>query len=166
MELKGEGEMKERKVELVVSNMTENLATVRKFVMDTLADAGVSEKVVRKIILAVDEAVTNIIRHAYEEFSKGTRTIDIKLCTYPARKCVEVTLHDSGKEFNPDEVKTPNMDEHIRLRKKYGLGIFLIRKVMDEVNYMFRTGEENILRMVKYLENDEEKEGDKRDARD
>jgi serine/threonine-protein kinase RsbW len=152
--------VKECTVELVVSNATENLATVRKFVLDTLAKAGVCEKISRRIILAVDEAVSNIIRHAYEEFAKGTRTIDIKVCTHPGKKCVEITLRDSGKEFSPDEVETPNMSEHIRLRKKYGLGIFLIRKVMDEVNYMFRAGEENILRMVKYIK-DEEMEGGK-----
>lgn len=151
--------MKECSVELVVSNATENLARVRSVVMRTLTDAGIPDKTIRRITLAVDEAVSNIIRHAYEEFSKGTRTIDIKLRTYPDKKCVEVTLYDSGKEFDPEKIKAPDINEQVRLRKKYGLGIFLIRRVMDEVNYIFRTGEENILRMVKYIVDDDECKG-------
>ena len=151
--------MRDRSVELVVSNATENLAQVRDVVMRTLSEAGVPEKFARRITLAVDEAVSNIIRHAYEEFAMGTRTIDIKLNTYAEKKRVEVILYDSGKEFDPEKVKAPDINEQVRLRKKYGLGIFLIRRVMDEVNYMFRTGEENILRMVKYIEDDESKEG-------
>jgi len=141
--------MKEIRADLVVSNETKNLATVREFVIKTLTEAGAPMKCTRQVVLAVDEAVSNIIRHAYKEFSKGTRTIDITILT--RGRCVEVILRDSGKEFDPQNYKDPDIREHVRQRKRYGLGLFLIRKVMDEVNYIFRSGVENVLKMVKYI---------------
>lgn len=141
--------MREVRADLVVSNETKNLATVRDFVAKTLEEAGAPTQCVRQVVLAVDEAVSNIIRHAYKEFSEGTRTIDITILTH--RHCVEILLRDSGKEFDPQKYKDPDIQEQVRKRRKYGLGLFLIRKVMDEVNYVFRSGVENVLRMVKYI---------------
>jgi len=146
--------MREMKAYLVVSNETKNLATVRDFVLNTLKEAGAPDSCARQIVLAVDEAVSNIIRHAYKEFSSGTRTIDITLLT--RGRCVEVILRDSGKEFDPATYQDPDIKEHVKQRKKYGLGLFLIRKIMDEVKYLFKSGVENELRMVKYINTEEE----------
>ena len=56
-----------------------------------------------------------------------------------------------GEGFDPDRIKEPNMAEHVRAGRKSGLGIFLMRQIMDEVTYRFREGVPNRLRLVKYL---------------
>jgi len=135
--------------ELEVSNETGNLACVRDFIFDNLRKTMLSTSEHGKIVLAVDEAVSNIMRHAYEDFNKGTRTIQIVF------KCdsekITLTLKDSGKEFDPTVVKTPDIYEHAKLGKRYGLGLFLMRRIMDEVKFVFRAGIENMLTMVKYV---------------
>jgi len=142
--------MKDVKADLVVSNEMQNLAVVRDFLLKTLDKGEVPSKPARLITLAVDEAVSNIIRHAYVDFSRGTRTIDITVSV--RNVCVEITLRDSGRDFDPSGQDAPDLQRHVEERRRHGLGLFLIRKVMDEVEYVFRAGVENVLRMVKYVD--------------
>ncbi len=135
--------------ELVVSNETANLANVREFVLANLRKTGLPEVEHGKIVLAVDEAVSNIMRHAYEKSAKGTRTIEILFSADQEK--IRLILIDSGKEFDPTEIGDPNIFEHARLGKRYGLGLFLMRRIMDEVKFVFRAGIENMLTMVKYF---------------
>lgn len=137
------------KAELVVSNETANLASVRDFIQDNLRKTKLPQSEHRKIILAVDEAVSNIIRHAYDDFTRGTRTIEILFAADETK--VSLTLKDSGKEFDPTVVNEPDIQEHVKLGKRYGLGLFLMRRIMDEVKFIFRSGIENMLTMVKYI---------------
>jgi len=101
------------------------------------------------VILAVDEAVSNIMRHAYEDFAKGTRSIEIGFEADEEK--IILTLKDSGREFDPTGVRELDINEHVKLGKKYGLGLFLMRRIMDEVKFVFRSGIENMLTMVKYI---------------
>jgi serine/threonine-protein kinase RsbW len=136
--------------ELTVSNETSNLAQVREFILVNLRKTKIPENEHGKIVLAVDEAISNIIRHAYEDFVKGSRTIEV-LIRVDAQKVVFM-LRDSGKEFDPTVVTDPNILEHVKIGKRYGLGLFLMRRIMDEVKFVFRSGVENMLTMVKYLQ--------------
>lgn len=137
------------KDELVVSNETSNLASVRDFILDNLRKTELPQSDHVKIVLAVDEAVSNIIRHAYEDFTRGTRTIEILFWADETK--VTFVLKDSGREFDPTIVGEPDIHEHIKLGKRYGLGLFLMRRIMDEVKFIFRSGIENMLTMVKYI---------------
>lgn len=139
--------------ELVVSNETANLANVREFVLVNLRKTELPEVEHGKIVLAVDEAVSNIMRHAYEEFAKGTRTIEILFSADEEK--VKLVLIDSGKEFDPTAITDPNIFEHAKLGKRYGLGLFLMRRIMDEVKFVFRAGIENMLTMIKYYHSPE-----------
>lgn len=138
--------------ELVVPNETSNLASVREFILTNLRKSGLPASEHGKIVLAVDEAVSNIMRHAYDEFSKGTRTIEIVFTADEEKICF--ILKDSGKEFDPTAVRDPDIMEHAKLGKRYGLGLFLMRRIMDEVKFVFRAGIENMLTMVKYIRTD------------
>jgi serine/threonine-protein kinase RsbW len=144
--------MKPRVVEdeFVVSNKTENLSQVRDFVGHVLTRARINETDARHIVLAVDEAVSNIIRHGYEEFTRGTRTVQMHIHADTTR--VEVVLRDSGRKFDPNSVPSPCIADHVKLGRRYGLGLFLMRRVMDEVKYVFKSRAENTLTMVKYVE--------------
>jgi anti-sigma regulatory factor (Ser/Thr protein kinase) len=136
--------------ELVASNDTRHLVKIREVVKDAATQAPFDEREVSRIVLAVDEAVSNIIEHAYEEPASGG---DIRIVLDVDSSRFEVVIMDSGHEFDPSLVDVPDIAEHVRRGKKKGLGIFLMRQIMDEVKYTFIQGLRNELRMVKYAKN-------------
>ncbi|MDQ7779647.1 MAG: ATP-binding protein [Planctomycetota bacterium] len=132
---------------IVVTNDTKFLSVVRDFVANQTQTNNIAPDSANKIILAVDEAVANIIEHAYEEQITGTIEIETEI----SETRFKISIRDSGKKFRPDSVETPNMTEHVKSGKKKGLGIFLMRQIMDEVRYVFKEGIQNELVLVKYL---------------
>lgn len=101
-----------------------------------------------KVQLAVDEACTNIIRHAYSSEGKGMITIR---CGLPdsGNKFV-VNIKDRGKPFDPNSVPIPNAKPLLIKGKENGLGIFLMKKSVDNIKYTYDR-KYNKLTMVKYL---------------
>lgn len=136
--------------ELVVPNDTQYLAKVREEVTRVVEQSAFPPRDRKLIILAVDEAVTNIIEHAYENDLEGELDIELILETDATR--FEVIIRDSGKEFDPSKVDIPDVREHIRKGSRHGLGVFLIRQIMDEINYNFVQGVRNELQMIKYVD--------------
>lgn len=106
-----------------------SLAVIREFVKARLAMLGVSGKIAEQIVLATDEACANCIIHQHkcDIFS----TIEVGL--YRDEDEIYIEIKDTGKAFPLDQYKPQNLDEMIRQRRKGGLGIMLIRKLMDEV---------------------------------
>ena len=133
--------------ELTVKSRTENLSAIRNFVSAGALEIGIPLKIVENIILAVDEACTNIIKHAYKYSSNGDIGINIKL----TNSKLVISITDSGEHFNPGEVPTPNLLEYQKKKKAGGLGIFLMRKLMDEVNYKILNDNRNLVELVKHL---------------
>ncbi len=131
---------------LVVTNDTKYLIVVRDFVSRMIKQSRVTREDENKIILAVDEAVTNIIEHGYEPGVEGL--IELEIETEETQ--FKVTIRDSGRVFNPESVPNPDMGKHIKSGRKKGLGIFLMRQIMDEVRYRFKDGVKNELTLVKY----------------
>lgn len=138
------GEVHDR---IVITNDTKFLGFVREFMSRMIRQSNLSRDTENRIILAVDEAVANIIEHAYENQREGTIDIEVEADS----KRFMCTIRDSGKKFQPDTVHDPSIPEHIKAKKKKGLGIFLMRQIMDEVRYTFREGIQNELVLVKYI---------------
>jgi len=134
--------------ELVASNDTRYLVRIREVVRETAQQAPFDERDVNRIVLAVDEAVSNIIEHAYDEPGQQG---DIRVVLDADYNRFEVVIIDTGRQFDPAQIDVPDIAEHIRRGKKKGLGIFLMRQIMDEVKYTFVHGVRNELRMVKYV---------------
>lgn len=133
--------------ELIVKSSTDNLAKVREFTKKAAEESGFSEETVGKIILAVDEACTNIIKHAYKFSPDGKIVISIK---FDSAKFT-ISIIDEGIHFNPNSVPEPNIVEYYKQKKIGGLGIFLMKKLMDDVKYSTITGNKNQVILVKYL---------------
>jgi serine/threonine-protein kinase RsbW len=133
---------------LCITNDTRHLSTVREFISRMVAQSKLPQKEENKIILAVDEAVTNIIEHAYEHQRDGTIDIEVSF----DEKKFQVLIRDSGKSFDPSSIADVDIIEHVKKGKKEGLGIFLMRQIMDEVRYIFKDGVQNELILVKYIE--------------
>ena len=93
--------------------------------------------------LAVEEVITNIIVHGYQ---KAGCTIHLS-CRF-TRNQIEIQLADSAPPFNPLSVPEPELDGDIDKRGIGGLGIYLVRRVMDEISYRYEDGN-NILTLVK-----------------
>ncbi len=97
------------------------------------------------IVLAVDEACQNIIRHAYKENDDGEATIEV----YRLSNGIRVTLHDDGPPVNPADIKSRPLEDIT----PGGLGTHFMRQIMDRVDYQpAGYGRGNILELSKFLE--------------
>lgn len=133
--------------ELVVKSTTDNLAQIREFTKSAALESGFSDDVIGKIILAVDEACTNIIKHAYKYSSEGDIYISIK---FDASK-FSISITDEGNHFDPNKIPEPDLREYYKQKRIGGLGMYLMKKMMDEVKYSTLTGNKNQVVLVKYL---------------
>jgi serine/threonine-protein kinase RsbW len=133
--------------ELKVKSTTDNLERIREFIKSVSAQSGFSDDVIDKISLAVDEACTNIIKHAYKNSPNGDIVINAKL--FDNKLTVSIT--DFGLDFNPDAVPVPDIKKYYQQHKVGGLGIYLMKKLMDEVKYNPSVDNKNQVVLVKYL---------------
>lgn len=141
----------ERTFALHVPSSTENLALIRDFISNIGSQAGFDDKEVARIALAVDEACANVIEHAYG--SDMTREVKIRVVVEDDRVTFEI--QDTGRGFDPSQIEAKDVEELIRQRKSGGLGLRLIRTIMDDVQYQIVPGQKNELRMVKKLKKNE-----------
>jgi serine/threonine-protein kinase RsbW len=132
---------------LVIRSRTENLSSLRDFISENANNAGLSTDDIDDIILAVDEACTNIIKHAYKSVPDGEIIIEIN---YNSRKFT-IKLIDHGNSFNPESVPLPDLQKYLKQRKVGGLGLYLMRTLMDDVKYISVPGEYNQVLLSKNL---------------
>jgi serine/threonine-protein kinase RsbW len=133
--------------ELLVKSVTDNLALIRDFTKSAAAESGFSDETIGKIILAVDEACTNIIKHAYKYSPEGNIIISTK---FKDGKFI-ISITDEGNHFDPDRIPEPDLLQYYKQKRAGGLGMFLIKKLMDEVKYSTLKGNKNQVILVKYL---------------
>ncbi len=131
----------------VFSAQFENLDPIRDFVAAAARQAGMDEKAVYNAQLAVDEACSNIIEHAYEGVPDGR----IEVSTISTRGAFKVALRDWGKTFDPSTVADPDTRASLEERQVGGLGLFFMRKLMDRVEYRDDSEQGNLLVLTKFL---------------
>jgi serine/threonine-protein kinase RsbW len=137
----------ERKFTLHVPSSTENLSLIREFVTAIGTQAGMTEDEVAKLVLAVDEACANVIEHAYGHDS----TKEVTLRASFDDESLRIAVIDTGKGFDPAKVTQAGLDQLIAERKTGGLGLRLIKRLMDEVQYEIVPGQKNELHMTKRI---------------
>lgn len=130
-----------------IDSRTEQLIAVRDFVSRAAAEFGFSDEEVSKIALAVDEACTNVIKHAYQFKANGRITVE----ALHGDGAFTVSVIDNGREFDPEDIRTPDMKEYLAQYRRGGLGVYLMRSLMDEVEYHITPGRQNEVRMTKFL---------------
>lgn len=119
------------------------LPDIRKFIEGVLTETPFPRKDVTGILLAVEEACTNVIRHAY---LMAAGTLKLKITLFHDR--LQLSIFDNGRTFDFEKSSEPDLEHYIKTGRKGGLGIYLIRKITDEVSYHSSRGV-NELRMVK-----------------
>lgn len=132
--------------ELRITNETRNLSLVRRILSDFMAHSPFPLADQSRLILAIDEAIANVVEHAYGT-DRGLIHISFDLET----KRLVVSVCDHGHKFQPHEIQPPDLKEHLRLGRKSGLGMVLMRRVMDEIQYSTTTNYVNHLSMIKYF---------------
>jgi serine/threonine-protein kinase RsbW len=123
------------------------LEGVRRAVAEAIRIGGFPEIFTNRILIAVDEAMTNVIEHGYDNLPEGEGKIDI-ICEVEA-DTFTISIIDQGESFDPRTMTDIDIQRHVAAGKSGGLGIFLIRKIMDVVDYHHETGLHNRLTMVK-----------------
>lgn len=118
---------------------------MRKFVSAQAEKHGFAEAQINDIRLAVDEACTNVIKHAYSYDDSKDFNVDLEF----NNSALSIEITDFGAGFNPSKYQAPNLQKRIKQKKRGGMGIFLIQNLMDELSYD-SDGDKNVIRMTKY----------------
>ena len=138
--------MIEVKEKITVASHPEALYAVRCFIENAAERAGFSHSDTWKLMLAVDEACSNVIRHAYK--CNPDRHFDISVEFKSNRLAVHID--DSGTGYDLRNHCTPNMQDYISNPRPGGLGIKIIKQLVDEIDYE-QTNERNKLTLTKHL---------------
>lgn len=131
---------------LTIENQLDQLALVASFVEEFCEELGLGADVVFNLNLVLEEAMTNVIMYAHPEGGKH----DIMLTARTEDGVLSLILEDDGVAFDPTEVPDADVTLSAEERSIGGLGIFLIRQIMDDVFYK-RENEHNVLTMRKKL---------------
>ncbi len=131
--------------ELTVDAKPESLSEIKSFVSAELEERGCPEGTRKQILIVVDEIFANITQYAYDG-KEGTAVVRIEENSEP--RAVVLTFLDGGIPFDPLTMKTPDTSLKAREREIGGLGIFMVRKLTDEISYEYADGK-NILRIKK-----------------
>jgi serine/threonine-protein kinase RsbW len=125
-----------------------SLAAICEFTTEAAYAAGLGARATYAVQMAVDEACSNIIEHAYE----GKETGDIEFSYEITPDSLVITLYDQGQKFDPAHASEPDLSAELRDRTRGGLGIYFIRKLMDRVEYKYSQDCGNMLKLVKRRE--------------
>lgn len=123
----------------------ESLDEIREFVQTALSTTELGKKAIAGLLLAIEEAVSNIVRHGYL-YGPGRLRLRIRA----TRRIVTITLHDNGRAYEVNWDEKPDAKQLAETGRRGGLGLMLIRKVTDAVDYK-RVGDENILTLTKHI---------------
>ena len=135
---------------LSIPSQTNNLELIRGFVGNIAAKVGFEADDVSKIELACDEACTNVIKHAYVQESVEN-LLDIFIRVDEDKFLLIIS--DQGMGFDPTSIKSPDLKQYMAELKVGGLGIYLMKTLMDDVIYDINPGVRNQVTMVKYFVN-------------
>lgn len=125
----------------------DHLKVISSFVMDAIKDSPFDDRQRYAIDLALDEACSNVIDHAYGGDEQGEIKISLDLTEIG----LSITIQDCGTPFDPDCVAEPDLTSPLETRSERGLGVYLIHKLMDEAAWDFSTPGVNQLTLVKYF---------------
>ena len=134
--------------EMTIPAVVENIEQVTDFVNDQLAEIGCPMKAQVQIDIAIDELFGNIAQYAYNP-DTGPATVRVEVSDAPIS--VTITFMDHGIPYDPLQHADPDIALSAEERAAGGLGIFMVKKTMDEITYEYKDGQ-NILRIRKDIQ--------------
>ena len=127
---------------------SDSLDTILEYIEKELLESNCPNKIIQQILVCSEEIYVNIAKYAYTN-KKGIVTISTLI---DAEKAI-IQFSDSGVLFNPLEMKDPDISLSVEERNVGGLGIYIVKKMMDHVNYVYQNGK-NVLTIEKSYNND------------
>lgn len=134
-------------LEIVVPANLDEIPKISEDIEEILSSQHFSADEMLDVQLAVEEVIANVINHGY---AGKTGSVGIRCDASPEKITIEIS--DSARAFNPLTVPEPDVSKDIEDRRIGGLGIFLVRRVMDSVTYQYRN-HKNVLTLVKIRKN-------------
>lgn len=131
---------------ITIVNQLAQLDEVARVIEIQSDEWGIPMSLSLNLNLVLEELITNIIFYGYDD--KNEHKISIRLSKDD--EIIRIQLEDDGKEFNPLLLTAPDIDGSIEDRKIGGLGIFFVRKIMDDITYLRSEGR-NILTLTKKI---------------
>jgi serine/threonine-protein kinase RsbW len=125
-----------------------SLKQISSFVAPAVSAAGFDDQTTYAVLLAVDEASSNIIEHAYGAEGRG----DIQCTVEVSQDALVITLQDWGDPFDPSMVPNPDFSVPLQELEARGAGIVLIQRIMDEVRFESTSDQGNLLTLIKRKE--------------
>lgn len=133
-------------VRLVMPTIPRYLAVVRAAVGCMAGQEGFAAETIDKLVLATDEALANVIKHGYQAAPDGEIQMILRPLSAAGRPGLDIVILDRGKSVDPVAIHSRALEDV----RPGGLGVHIIRSVMDRVQYRQRSGGGMLLRMVKY----------------
>ncbi len=143
---------KKVKREVSIPNDTRYLSIIRKTVIEVITESGFPDHDANLVSVAVDEAIANVIEHAFDDNEIGHMEIEVSMEADEAT--FEATISDTGRVFDPGSITMLDIKKHVMAGRKNGLGIYLMKKIMDRVVYSVDERKYNQLRLIKYADKD------------
>ena len=126
----------------------ENLKGVRDFIRHTLKDHGVPDLQISELVLALDEMCSNLMIHSHRCNPEELFEINIIL---KKGDPIIFEIIDDGNTFDINQFAEPNLDNLVHEKRKGGLGIRLVKSIMDKIEYQNRNGK-NVCRLIKKVQ--------------
>jgi phosphoserine phosphatase RsbU/P len=136
----GLGQTDERTLSVLLKNDIAEIQRLNQIVTEFADKHNLAPELVYRVNLALEEIVTNVISYGYEDSSE--HEISVRLSWNDP--CIEIEIKDDGRPFNPLEAPPPDIEQSLLEREIGGLGIHLVRKMMDDLEYR-RDNDQNIL---------------------
>ena len=134
--------------QLVVPAERSEFAVLQQWLQSIAAELNMQERIKKQLMISCDEIFTNIASYAYPD-GKGCVAVTIEFVS--EIQCLRIIFSDSGAAFNPLEISEPDTGSALSERKIGGLGIFMVKKMMDSIEYCRQDGK-NVLTLTKCLE--------------
>ena len=134
--------------QLIVPADRGEFATLQQWLLSIAAELDMQERIRKQLMICCDEIFTNIASYAYPD-RNGSVTVTVEFVS--ETKSLRIIFSDSGTAFNPLEISEPDTSSALSERKVGGLGMFMVKKMMDSVEYCRQDGK-NILTLTKCLE--------------
>lgn len=136
--------------QLDITNDLVWLSHVRALVYRGVMEGRFPDSLANRLQIAVDEAVTNVIVHGYEDADPGTATIEVVIDVTHERFRIDIL--DQGVPFDPASSTEIDMKAHVAAGHSGGLGIYLMNRIMDRVDYHTCLDGKNQLSLIKFIE--------------
>ncbi len=133
--------------ELVLQANLENISRATTFINEQLEGYSCSVKTLNQIDIAIDELFSNIVHYTYD---KGEGEVVIRFSYDDTTRMATIVFEDQGIPFDPLKQEDPDIGLPVQERKIGGLGIFLVKKIMDHMAYHYENGR-NILTIKKRI---------------